>query len=76
MAFYRFPFDYQYLEIALQFFPCTDGNHAYTNRGHKTGKKLDEEGYHGYVSCDDPKRFRWKSGHKMDRTANWLVDWE
>ena len=75
-AFYRFPFDYQYLEIALAFHPCTDGVHPYTNRGHKTGKVKDKHGYHGYVSCDNPKRFRYKSGHKIDRTANWLVDWE
>ena len=50
-------------------FPVTDGIHAFTNMGEDTG------GYHGYVTCCDPRRYRFKKGHSMAATADWLIDW-
>ena len=70
LTFHDFPLDFQHLEISLKMFPVTDGIHPFSNMGEDTG------GYHGYITCRNPSRYRFKKGHIMSPTADWLIDWK
>jgi len=63
--FRQFPFETQVLEINVQASPVFAGNgHTFTNGA-----------THGEVILKDPTRYRYKSGHSLAPSCDYLPDW-